>query len=81
MDQAQTRKVILDELSAIAPEVDTKSLASAEKLRNQVDLDSYDWLQFLIALNRRLNIEIPEQDYARLATIDDLVVYLSSKGG
>lgn len=79
MDPSQIREVVLQELTAIAPEVDVQALVPGESLRTQVDLDSYDWLNFLIALHQRLKVEIPEPDYAHLATVNDLVNYLSRK--
>ena len=79
MDEHALRDTVLSELAAIAPEVDVAALKPAEALRNQVDLDSYDWLNFLIALHKRLQVEIPEQDYARLVTVNDLVAYLKAK--
>ncbi len=79
MNASEIRDVVLQELTAIAPEVDAPGLQPGQPLRNQVDLDSYDWLNFLIALHKRLKVEIPEQDYAHLATVDDLVTYLSKK--
>jgi acyl carrier protein len=48
-------------------------------LRNQVDIDSMDWLNFLVALHERLKVDIPETDYAKLVTLDDLLSYLKSK--
>ncbi|MGZ4588292.1 MAG: acyl carrier protein [Mycobacteriaceae bacterium] len=45
-------------------------------LRNQVDLDSMDWLNFLIALHTALKVDIPETDYSKLGTLNDLVGYV-----
>jgi acyl carrier protein len=46
-------------------------------LRDQVDLDSMDWLNFLVALSERFKVEIPETDYKRLGTLDEIVAYLA----
>nr|MBP7659309.1 acyl carrier protein [Burkholderiaceae bacterium] len=51
----------------------------ARSLRSQVDLDSMDWLHFLVGLHERLGVEIPESDYARLVTLDNLLDYLQAK--
>ncbi|MCC6535059.1 MAG: acyl carrier protein [Burkholderiales bacterium] len=48
-------------------------------LRDQLDLDSMDWLDVLVGLHERLKVDIPESDYARLVTLDDLVAYLGAK--
>ncbi len=67
-------------LRSIAPEVDEGELVAAQPLREQVDLDSMDWLNFLIGLHRELKVEIPEADYAKLRTLDELLDYLQAKG-
>lgn len=71
--------VVLDVLTAIAPEVDVAQLVGDRPLRRQVDLDSIDWLNFLIGLNQRLGVDIPEADYVRLATLDDIGRYLAER--
>jgi acyl carrier protein len=73
----EIRKVVLAELKHIAPELE--DVAPTKPLRDQVDLDSMDWLNFLVALNERLKIEIPEADYRKLGTLDQVVAYLSAK--
>jgi len=77
MDAQEIRKVVLVELKRIAPELE--DVAPAKPLRDQVDLDSMDWLNFLVALNERLKIEIPEADYRKLGTLEQIVDYLSAK--
>jgi acyl carrier protein len=77
MDAEEIRKVVLVELKRIAPVLE--DVAPARLLRDQVDLDSMDWLNFLVALNERLKIEIPEADYGKLGTLDQVVAYLSAK--
>ena len=63
-------------LKTIAPEVEADELRGDRPLRNQVDLDSMDWLNFLLGLHEKLKVDIPEADYARLITLDDVVAYL-----
>lgn len=77
MDAEEIRKVVLAELKRIAPELE--DVAPAKPLRDQVDLDSMDWLNFLVALNERLKIEIPEADYRKLGTLEQIVGYLCAK--
>lgn len=77
MDANEIRKVVLAELKRIAPELE--DVAPARPLRDQVDLDSMDWLNFLVALNERLGIEIPEADYRKLGTLEQIVDYLTAK--
>lgn len=77
MNAEEIRKVVLAELKRIAPELE--DVQPAKPLRDQVDLDSMDWLNFLVALNERLKIEIPEADYRKLGTLEQIVGYLCVK--
>lgn len=79
MNRNDVRAVVMGELRRIAPEVEEGELRSDRPLREQVDLDSMDWLNFLVALHERLQVEIPESDYARLGTLDQTVDYLAAK--
>jgi acyl carrier protein len=66
-------------LRAIAPELEPDALEPGRPLRHQVDLDSMDWLNFLVSLHDRLKVNIPEADYARLVSLNDVVDYLQTK--
>ena len=79
MNRDELRKAILDTLAGIAPEIDAGTLASAKPLRDQVDLDSADWLNFLVALHAKLGVEIPDADAAKLTTLDKLVDYCGAR--
>jgi acyl carrier protein len=79
MNRDDLRKAILDTLAGIAPEIDAGALAPAKPLRDQVDLDSADWLNFLVALHGKLGIDIPDADAARLTTLDKLVDYCGAR--
>ncbi len=79
MDPAEVRTTIAQVLATIAPEVDLETLDARAPLRDQVDLDSMDFLNLIVGLHERLQIDIPESDYARLVSLDDLVAYLAAK--
>ena len=79
MNPTEIRTRTVEILRTIAPEVEPGDLEGAVPLRNQVDLDSMDWLNFLVALHERMRVDIPESDYAKLVTLDDLVAYLARK--
>jgi acyl carrier protein len=81
MDTAGVRAAVLATLKTIAPELKEDELKSDRPLRAQVDLDSMDWLNVIIALHEKLKIDIPESDYNRLATLDAIVLYLAEKLG
>ena len=79
MKEEELRAVVIATLKTIAPEVEEGDLRPDRPLRNQVDLDSMDWLNFLIGLHEKLKVEIPEADYARLVTLGDVLDYLKVK--
>lgn len=79
MDETALRQSVFATLRRIAPEVAPGELAADRPLRDQVDLDSIDWLNFLLGLDRALGVDIPESDYAALVTLDDLVAYLRAR--
>jgi acyl carrier protein len=79
MNQVQLRDVVLGELKRIAPELEDEELKADRPLRDQVDLDSMDWLNFLVALNERLKVEIPESDYRKLVTLQQTLDYLAAR--
>jgi acyl carrier protein len=75
----QLRAIILEELSNVAPDVEVDAVDDAAHLRDEYDLDSMDALNLLKALHRRLAIDIPERDYARMRSIDDLLAFLEPR--
>lgn len=79
MTDAEIQQAVFDGLRKIAPEADPRQLQPAANLREALDIDSFDFLNFLIALHQRLGVEIPEADYGRLTTLSTLVQYLSDK--
>ncbi|HXZ91645.1 MAG TPA: acyl carrier protein [Burkholderiales bacterium] len=79
MTPEELKAQVLKLLTTIAPELDAASLRTDKPLRNQVDLDSMDWLNFLVALHERLKVDIPETDYGKLATLEQLLAYLKEK--
>jgi len=81
MDEPKLRQAVFETLRRIAPEVSPDEIDPGVPLRDQVDLDSMDWLNFLVGLHAKLGVEIPEADYAKLVTLDNLVAYLGAKLG
>jgi len=79
MNQQELKTTVLATLTAIAPEVEADALLADRPLRDQVDLDSMDWLNFLIGLHKKLQVDIPEADYSRLRTLNDLLSYLGAR--
>ena len=71
MNESDIRAMVLATLKSVAPELEVEQLRPNRPLRKQVDLDSMDWLNFLLGLHEKLKVEIPEADYGRLVSIDD----------
>ena len=81
MSGIDIRKVVREELNNIAPEVDMASVDPAADLREALDIDSMDFLNFITAIHHRLDIDIPEIDYPKLVTLDGAIGYIEVKLG
>jgi acyl carrier protein len=81
MTREAIREAVLKALTSVAPEIDPASLNPADELRQQVDLDSMDFLNVMIALHASLDVDVPESDYGKLATLNRAVDYLASRLG
>ena len=79
MTESEVRQIVRETLSNIAPEVDLDAIDAAKNLRDQIDIDSVDFLNFVIGLHKELGIEIPDVDLPKLATLNGCVVYLQSR--
>jgi acyl carrier protein len=79
MTDDEIRAVVLRLLGEIAPEADLEVLDADKRVRDQIDIDSMDALNFLIAIDKELGVDIPEADYPRLATLNAIVRYVSEK--
>ncbi len=79
MKREQVRATVLEVLRQIAPEADPAAIDPGVNLRDQLDIDSMDFLNFLIALDKQLHVDIPERDYGQLGTLDACVDYLAAR--
>ena len=78
-DRVRLRATIIDTLRSIAPEIEPAGIAPDKPLRDQVDLDSMDFLNVIIRLHETLDVEIPETDYGELLTLKGAVEYLARR--
>jgi acyl carrier protein len=78
MNPDRIREAIAKTLGGIAPEADIEQLNPRANLRDELDLDSMDFLNFVIGLHKELGVEIPETDYAKLSTLGDCMAYLAA---
>jgi acyl carrier protein len=76
MTRDQLRDAVLQALAAVAPEVRPAEVDTAMSLRDQLDIDSMDFINFVVELDKALGVPVPEADYGELATVDGAVAYL-----
>lgn len=81
MTDDDIRSGVIDCIRRIAPEVEPGELARDRPLRDQVDLDSMDWLNVIVGFHQRFGVDIPEADYAKLVSLDAIVAYLGARLG
>ncbi len=75
----QVKKIVLDIIELVAPDADLSSVKSDVRLRDQLDMDSMDFLDIVMELRKRYKVEVPKEDYTQLATLDGCVEYLTPK--
>lgn len=79
MTETELQKILFEGLYQVAPEADFSELQPDENIREELDIDSFDFLNFLIGINDKLSIEIPEQDYEKLITLEQMITYLMKR--
>ncbi len=79
MTRDQVRQAVLDIIIDIAPDEDFSAIKDEENLRDQFDLDSMDFLDIVMELRKRFNLEVPEKDYPELISLASSVEYLSPR--
>ncbi|MCB1333241.1 MAG: acyl carrier protein [Roseivivax sp.] len=81
MTQDDIRAAYLDELLKVAPDLSAQDVGDNDHLQDDLELDSMDILNLVTALHQRLNVDIPEADYPRIATLALAVAYLAERLG
>jgi acyl carrier protein len=81
MTRETIREAVVIALTSVAPEVDPRTLQPGVEFRQEFDLDSMDFLNFVIAIHASLNVDVPETDYSKLATLNGAVEYLATRLG
>jgi acyl carrier protein len=79
MKDDQIKQAIIEIIADIAPDEDTSNIDPAVRLRDQMDLDSMDFLDIVMELRKRYGVQVPDTDYQHLATLDSCVEYLRDK--
>ncbi|NQY32135.1 MAG: acyl carrier protein [Coraliomargarita sp.] len=79
MTEDEVKQIVIDIINEIAPDEDTTDLKGEVSLRDQMDLDSMDFLDIVMELRKQHGIEVPEADYPELASLDSCANYLTPK--
>ena len=79
MVNQQVKNIVLDIIATVAPDADLSSVRGDLRLRDQLDLDSMDFLDIVMELRKRYKVEVPKDDYVQLATLDSCISYLAPK--
>jgi acyl carrier protein len=77
----QIRQALVDSILEVAPEADFATVRPDRPVRDQVDIDSFDFLTVLEHLHSRLGVDVPEADYGKMITLDGSVAYLAARLG
>ena len=80
MTSDEIKNTVLRVLGGIAPEADLTQIKPQVSFREQFDIDSMDFLNFVIGLNKQLGVEVPESDYPKVASLDGCVEYVMGLG-
>jgi acyl carrier protein len=76
MTEDEAHKIVIAELGNIAPETDAGTIDADTDLREALDIDSLDFLNFITALHKKHDVNVPESDYSKLLTVKGAVAYL-----
>jgi len=79
MRKEEIREIIYNIIKDIAPDEDLSNLDDTKAIRDQIELDSMDFLDIVLELRKRYKVDVPEEDYPKLATINGCVEYLDPK--
>ncbi len=79
MTRDELRRVVIEELIKLAPEIEPLEVSPRTRLREDLDLDSFDFVRLITALVERLGVDVPEADYRKLETLDGCLDYFSAR--
>jgi acyl carrier protein len=78
MSEQELRDVLIQALTRVAPDIDPTQIDPDVELAEQLDIDSMDFLNVIVAIHELTGIEIPERDYSKLSTLDTAAAYLAA---
>ncbi len=77
MSEKEIKNIIFEALKMIAPESEPSELNPDDDIRNTLSIDSFDFLQFMVAIEEKLGVSVPEKDYGKISTLETLLSYLT----
>lgn len=79
MNESEILTVVTDLLKKVAPDTDPSQLKADDNIRTTLEIDSFDYLQFIVALDDKFGIETPEEDYGKIQSLKDVTTYIMDK--
>jgi acyl carrier protein len=79
MNEPEIRSIVINEIKQIAPDTAPENLQPDDNIRTKLEIDSFDALQIVVALDEKFGIEIPEADYGKIQTLKNITAYLFEK--
>lgn len=78
MNEQEIKSSIFQLLKRIAPDTEPEKMDPNENIKEALDIDSFDFLQFIVGLDEQFGLETPEKDYGKLTTLNSLLSYVNS---
>ena len=79
MTQEEIKQTLLQRLKSIAPDTEPEKLQPDDNIRQTLGIDSFDYLQFIVALDEQFGIQTPEEDYGKIQTLRELTDYVAAR--
>lgn len=79
MKKEEIKRAIIRQILTVAPDIEEKEIESTANLQRSLEIDSFDFLKVLTALNEELGIEVPEADYGKVATLEQMTDYFAQR--
>lgn len=79
MNKDELKNIIIEEILNIAPDIEQDEITMDGNIQTSLEIDSYDFLNILVALNERVGVEVPESDYAKVDTLQNMIDYFKER--
>lgn len=79
MTNEEIKSVIIKQILEIAPDIEKNEITDDENIQSSLEIDSFDFLKILTAMNEQVGVEVPESDYSKVDTLTHMVEYFSNR--